>query len=348
MRQPSFLPHPLLLFLLPLLLLLPVVQDDMPTAPVAILDDGHVIHDSPTILPPFSDPHDHGQDVHDIDIHAPPFSASVPDSIPVLSIHEFSLYYSSFPDCGPFSHSLPPYPYPQDAHVPHPDSHFVRHDDSNTAFVHNTSHLSPKHLHHSQDFTLRGISSLHDSRFHSTHSPPSLAYLPPRHDLTCSPDQASPPFSISSPPPKPLGLAHTLLPPIVQSNPAELSRADIEVSLSVFSIFYNLSLLQNRPTTKRTVASSSSQVDPCAAAFLRDQLGEAKWDTFCARLFERRLGPIKSKIRVRGKNSDDAGHPPGATAIDFLVKVEVVKEVLRTYVPYVFPSFSACSRALTL
>jgi hypothetical protein len=76
-------------------------------------------------------------------------------------------------------------------------------------------------------------------------------------------------------------------------------------------------------------------VDPCAAAFLRDQLGEAKWNTFCARLFERRLGPIKSKIRVRGKNAnDDASHPPGATAIDFLVKVEVVKEVLRTYVPH--------------
>ncbi|KAF8447699.1 hypothetical protein L210DRAFT_3347916, partial [Boletus edulis BED1] len=80
---------------------------------------------------------------------------------------------------------------------------------------------------------------------------------------------------------------------------------------------------------------SPSQVDPCAVAFLRDQLGEAKWDTFCARLSERRLGPIKSKIRVKGKNSsDDTSPPPGATAIDFLVKVEIVKEVLRTYVPH--------------
>lgn len=106
---------------------------------------------------------------------------------------------------------------------------------------------------------------------------------------------------------------------------------------------------QNRSAIKRSITGSPSQVDPCAAAFLRDQLGEAKWNTFCARLFERRLGPIKSKIRVRGKNThDDASPPPGATAIDFLVKVEVVKEVLRTFVPYVCsPLFcipSACLR----
>ncbi|KAF9246281.1 hypothetical protein BU15DRAFT_39608, partial [Melanogaster broomeanus] len=77
-----------------------------------------------------------------------------------------------------------------------------------------------------------------------------------------------------------------------------------------------------------------SQVDPHAAAFLREQLGVAKWNTFSARLFERRLGPIKSKMRVRGKNANEVSHAPGATAIDFLVKVEVVKEVLRTYVPH--------------
>ena len=100
---------------------------------------------------------------------------------------------------------------------------------------------------------------------------------------------------------------------------------------------------------KRSAGNSQSQVDPCAAAFLQDRLGEARWNTFSARLFERRLGPIKSKNRVRGKNlNDDASPPPGATAIDFLIKVEVVKEVLRTYVPYVpsrgFCAPSACSR----
>lgn len=88
-------------------------------------------------------------------------------------------------------------------------------------------------------------------------------------------------------------------------------------------------------------------MDPYAAAFLRDQLGEAKWNTFSARLFERRLGPIKSKIRVRGKNpNEDPSPTSGATAIDFLVKVEVVKEVLRTYVPYVLSLFCAPSACL--
>ncbi|KAF8136619.1 hypothetical protein EV363DRAFT_1158301 [Boletus edulis] len=197
--------------------------------------------------------------------------------------------------------------------------------------------MSPKHLHHSQDIALRGASSLHDSRSHSAQSPPSLAYLSPLHlhGLVCPLDQDSPPFSVPSPPPKPPILTHTLLPPIVQSNPAELSRADIEAGIPVFFSFFDSSLPQNRPAIKRTVPGSPSQVDPCAVAFLRDQLGEAKWDTFCARLSERRLGPIKSKIRVKGKNSsDDTSPPPGATAIDFLVKVEIVKEVLRTYVPH--------------
>ena len=41
-------------------------------------------------------------------------------------------------------------------------------------------------------------------------------------------------------------------------------------------------------------------------------------------------------MRAKGKNSGggELHNPnPGATAIDFLIKVEVVKEVLRTYVP---------------
>jgi hypothetical protein len=294
----------------------------MPTASVALLDASDVLDDAPAILPPLPDPRNHDHDVHDIDIYAPPFP-STPDSIHVLSIHDASVYYRSFSECSPF----PPYSYaPHDAHVPHPDLPFVLHSDSSPAFQ---PHLSPKHTH---DLGLRGASSLHDSRFHS----PSLAYLPPLHDLACPPDQPSPPFAISASPPRQPGLALTLLPPIVQSNPADLSRAAIEASRSIFPPFWCLSLLQNRCAVKRTAGGSPSQIDPCAAAFLRDQLGEARWDTFCARLFERRLGPIKSKIRVRGKNpGDDASPPPGATAIDFLVKVEVVKEVLRTYVPYV-------------
>ena len=224
---------------------LPVVHDDMPTAPVALLDHGDILDDPPPILPPLPDHHDHDQDVHDIDIHASPFSSSVSDSIPVLSIHDPSVYYSPFSDCCSFSH-LPPYAYPpHGAHVPHPDLHFALHND---AFAHNSPHMSPKHLHHSQDLGLRGASSLHDSRFHS--SPSSLAFLPPLHDLSCPPDHASHPFAMS--PPKPPGLAHTLLPPIVQSNPAELSRADIEASLPKFS-FVSLLILVLEPVRDQTL-----------------------------------------------------------------------------------------------
>jgi hypothetical protein len=73
-------------------------------------------------------------------------------------------------------------------------------------------------------------------------------------------------------------------------------------------------------TFNQQVASSNSSnagADPHAAAFLRQVLGPEKWNIFSARLFERRLSQSKS----------------GATVIDFLVKVEVVKEILRTYVP---------------
>jgi hypothetical protein len=92
---------------------------------------------------------------------------------------------------------------------------------------------------------------------------------------------------------------------------------------------------KSRSVNKRLNSGSASQVDPYAAAFLREQLGEAKWNTFYARLFERRLGPIKSKMRVKSKSAgvELGNSSPGATAIDFLIKVEVVKEVLRTYVP---------------
>jgi hypothetical protein len=40
-------------------------------------------------------------------------------------------------------------------------------------------------------------------------------------------------------------------------------------------------------------------------------------------------------MRVKSKSAGGelGNSSPGATAIDFLIKVEVVKEVLRTYVP---------------
>jgi hypothetical protein len=76
--------------------------------------------------------------------------------------------------------------------------------------------------------------------------------------------------------------------------------------------------------------------DPYAAAFIRERLGDDKWNIFSARLFERRLGVLKpdSKDKTKQLSDVDSKNGGGAGAIDFMVKVEVVKEVLRTYVPY--------------
>jgi len=82
-------------------------------------------------------------------------------------------------------------------------------------------------------------------------------------------------------------------------------------------------------------------MDPYATEFLKDALGPEKWAVFSARLFERRLSASKPRSR-KGKGAVFApavseeecqGRVGGANAVEFLVKVEIVKEVLRTFVP---------------
>lgn len=95
---------------------------------------------------------------------------------------------------------------------------------------------------------------------------------------------------------------------------------------------------QAQNNAKRQKTSQSSDIDPHAAAFLKSQLGDEKWGIFSARLYERRLGRGQTQPRARGKKpaveeNDSSANGTGASAIDYLVKVEVVKEVLRTYVP---------------
>lgn len=82
---------------------------------------------------------------------------------------------------------------------------------------------------------------------------------------------------------------------------------------------------------KATKKASPPAVDPFAAGYLREVLGDAKWNIFSARLFERRLtGPRRSKKPASG---DNGKVETTASLIDFLCKAEAVKEVLRTYVP---------------
>lgn len=93
-------------------------------------------------------------------------------------------------------------------------------------------------------------------------------------------------------------------------------------------------------------SSPCPEADPYAASFLRDQLGDEKWEIFSSRLFERRFSankPSRSR-KSRGDSEEGDAKAPGASAIDFLVKVEVVKEILRTYVPYVIPACISCFR----
>ncbi|KAF8758755.1 hypothetical protein RHS01_02761 [Rhizoctonia solani] len=90
---------------------------------------------------------------------------------------------------------------------------------------------------------------------------------------------------------------------------------------------------------RRTKAQCANQIDPYAEHFLRHRLGEDKWQTFSSRLFERRLGATRNRTRPsRPRRLSDGSETretksTGASAVDFLVKVEVVKEVLRTFVP---------------
>lgn len=62
-------------------------------------------------------------------------------------------------------------------------------------------------------------------------------------------------------------------------------------------------------------------------------IGPEKWEIFSSRLFERRLG-ARAKGKGKGKPSEDDDNRSGVSAIEFLVKVEIVKEVLRSFVPH--------------
>ncbi|KAG8819173.1 pre-mRNA-splicing factor cwc22 [Serendipita sp. 399] len=85
------------------------------------------------------------------------------------------------------------------------------------------------------------------------------------------------------------------------------------------------------PASKKQAAV----VDPYAEAFLQESLGQDKWTTFSARLFERRLTGSRSKSKKTAATTTADGQiETTATVIDFLCKAEAVKEVLRIYVPH--------------
>ncbi|CAE7206326.1 unnamed protein product [Rhizoctonia solani] len=107
--------------------------------------------------------------------------------------------------------------------------------------------------------------------------------------------------------------------------------------------------IQSKSFPRRTKAQCANQIDPFAEHFLRHRLGDAKWLTFSSRLFERRLGATRNRTRSsRTRRLSDGSDThetksTGASAVDFLVKVEVVKEVLRTFVPHPYNPIKSLS-----
>ncbi|KAI0797982.1 hypothetical protein C8Q75DRAFT_887404 [Abortiporus biennis] len=101
-------------------------------------------------------------------------------------------------------------------------------------------------------------------------------------------------------------------------------------------------LPKNPPVVPAKASSTPVDApDPYAADFIRDHLGEHKWMIFVSRLSENRKN-IRSRSSSLKKptvadNTTNAYREEavkGSCAIDFLVKVEVVKAVLRAYVPH--------------
>ncbi|EKM55609.1 uncharacterized protein PHACADRAFT_256342 [Phanerochaete carnosa HHB-10118-sp] len=94
---------------------------------------------------------------------------------------------------------------------------------------------------------------------------------------------------------------------------------------------------------------AGSKLDPFAADFIREKLGEHRWNIFSSRLAERRTTSQKSKSRMdaNGSATDSfvVNKGESATVIDFLVKVEVVKSVLRTFVPHPYNPLKTLSHA---
>ncbi|KAI0046691.1 hypothetical protein FA95DRAFT_1572971 [Auriscalpium vulgare] len=100
-------------------------------------------------------------------------------------------------------------------------------------------------------------------------------------------------------------------------------------------------LLLDSPYLQLPKPPPQLDTDPYAAAFLQEQLGDDKWGIFSARLYERRLGGPKARSRARKHGDAEPQRNAGASALDFLIKVEVVKEVLRIYVPHPYNPFKS-------
>lgn len=158
------------------------------------------------------------------------------------------------------------------------------------------------------------------------------------------------PFTLQSPStssyiPSP---SHTFTSPL----PSPCATSPVISTTSYVPVTYNNTSSNPSSTSTSAPLSLPPSADPYVAAYLRERLGETKFTLFTSRLFERRFGSDQrgrngTGSRKRGSVSSVEGPPssadgdgdmkpmgePGTNAVEFLVKVEIVKEILRSYVP---------------
>ncbi|QRV86242.1 hypothetical protein RhiJN_14260 [Ceratobasidium sp. AG-Ba] len=135
----------------------------------------------------------------------------------------------------------------------------------------------------------------------------------------------------------------------------DITHQHVPSAASLYQVVHpNVDDVISKSFPRRTKTQCPNQIDPYAEDFLKHRLGEEKWQTFSSRLFERRLsnngnGTTRSRARTsRSKRASAASddiepRSPGANAVDFLIKVEVVKEVLRTFVPHPYNPIKSLS-----
>ena len=170
---------------------------------------------------------------HDIHVH---FPGSMGPTIPVSHTN---LYYSSLSD-NSFPDDLSPlasYPYSLQADLNYILVSELQSQQSPT-FLHDSPQLIPKQLYSTQDHPSADPSSDHDVYHSSPSSSSSISYVSTLQDASCVSSNLVTRFALPPSPQKSSGYAHTMLPPIVQSNPADLARNDTDVSPFLFHIFH--------------------------------------------------------------------------------------------------------------
>lgn len=263
----------------------------------------------------------------------------------------------------PLDTPLPPSSYDFTAHGAFPIPHNIHGPQAHPLF----EGVLAMHQMLGHDLTLSwpDVAQCNQQQQHQQHSytDDSNAQYPCPQTIDQLQQWSTPPPSIMDPTPSPLeeSLPHTpeqtieLVPePVVHQK--DLSPSPPQAQNTGFAMFPLV--VTGAKTHEHTIAfqadrqkseKASSKLDPYAADFIREKLGEQRWYIFSSRLAERRTTSQKTKSRTdaNGSATDSfvVNKGESASVIDFLVKVEVVKSVLRTFVPHPYNPLKTLSHA---